>query len=196
MSGTISDAVPVTLAEHLDAVERWLRAHAPTTAAELAPAATDADLSRTETALGFALHPQVVTVLRWHNGSTDGDGAFPIAPMHSLLSTRAITSDVAGLRTMAAGYAVDPDDWWSQFWVPVTADWCAMHLVVDHTPARAGRVFVWDNEMGEDVTEVTWTDLTAVFATLLDALNNGTPDADGARPVVDAAGRLDWAYPR
>ncbi|WP_432972216.1 SMI1/KNR4 family protein [Dactylosporangium sp. CA-233914] len=183
----------MTLDALLVEVEAWLRRHAPATAAQLAPPATDEDIARLEAAVGFRLLPEVVTLLQWHNGAGDQDGAFTLGPLHSMLSADAIAKTAHMLIKINDKSRLEMPDyhWWRRTWIPVTSDWCGAHHVVDHGPDTPGRVLYWDHETGEELLGPYHPSLTAFVAELLDALRHGTPIGD-LRPIVTADGELDW----
>lgn len=135
----------MTVATLLSEVERWLAGNAPRTLSMLRPPATPEQLRDLETQLGFALHPAVATILRWHDGTEEHLGGFELAPTYWLLSADSVAGDAHSWRQLVGKDADDDLDMWQHSWVPIGADRCGGYLVVDHTDSRT---FLWEPENG------------------------------------------------
>ena len=189
--------VGMSLDISLRQIEQWLQQHTPTTAALLAPPATDAEIAALEEVLGFRILPEVEVLLRWHNGSTGFDGAIPLGPAHRLLGTKQIADR---WRYLAAAADRAPADWgnyWLPAWVPLTTDEGLASMVVDHSVGDTGEIFGWDVVHGRDHVAPSWPNLTSEVADLATTLATGgrmagTAAHPGLRPVGAYDGELGW----
>jgi cell wall assembly regulator SMI1 len=73
-----------TITESWNAIDTWLRGHAPTTAAMLAPGAEPEEIAAAETTLGLTFNPELVESLRQHNGVQDSTAVLPMGVPLSL----------------------------------------------------------------------------------------------------------------
>ncbi|MGW3635901.1 SMI1/KNR4 family protein [Streptomyces sp. NPDC005122] len=112
----------------------WLRDRAPANAGALNPPATDADIERLNTSLGFRVPRGLETWLRLNNGSTARDFRTPIPGGFQLF--RHLDSPIfpAGMVCLDCGSSIDhhrqflriaddigDTDYWNPSWIPVLA---------------------------------------------------------------------------
>jgi cell wall assembly regulator SMI1 len=187
----------MSLENSLERIEQWLREHTPTTAALLAPPATDAEIAALEDVLGYGLRPEVKVLLRWHNGSTGFDGAFSLAPVHRMLDTRQIADRWQGINDGTRELRAQRPDSWLPVWLPLTTDEGLASLIVDHSPGGTGEVFYWDHVDRRHQQVPPWPSLADEVAELATALLTGgrlgaVPTHPGLRAVVAYDGELGW----
>jgi cell wall assembly regulator SMI1 len=120
---------PAPLGESWQRVERWVveRGRAP----ELAPAATPADIARTEEQLGTGLHPDHALLLLGHNGSD----SCCLPPCYEILGTDEV---VTAWRTRTRVWG---DGWplaYAPSWIPFASDGAGgvLHLDVSRPHER------------------------------------------------------------
>ncbi|MFF5229924.1 SMI1/KNR4 family protein [Dactylosporangium sp. NPDC000521] len=187
----------MSLATSLEQIEQWLQQHTPTTAALLAPPATAAEIATLEEVVGFRLRPEVEALLRWHNGSTGFDGAFPLAPVHRMLDTRQIAERWRTINDVTRDSRVEWPDLWRPTWLPLTTDEGLASIMVDHSPGATGEVFYWDHVDTRNQQVPPWPNLASEVADLATALltggrMSGSAAHPGLRPVVAYDGELGW----
>ncbi|GGV29393.1 hypothetical protein GCM10010260_82370 [Streptomyces filipinensis] len=204
MTGSLDDVLG-----HLDA---WLGVNAPADYAALNPGATQDDIDAIADRR-FGLHPDLVTWLRRHDGSSATSHAGPgvILPGGFILLTSTGMRD--GQRWMEEGIAEwidaneseDPDlrDIYDGVygysfhvrWVPIASDLTGGKLIVDH---RAGDKFgnvLYGLQAGDtDAPVKVWDSVHQMFQQLLGALTEEAPIqladyAEPQTPSVSGAGR-------
>lgn len=184
---------------------RWLAANVPDDLAELRPPATEEQIAEVEQAHGFALHPELKTLLRLHNG-TPWDASRPtfgcfLPGGHRLSGTDHIISARETLMDFHSDFAENWGDFWkeeevvahSHQWVIFAEPNDGGMAFVDHRPGPTyGHVYEFG--MGSGASEVTeWgTSLSALFDALATALETGTP-FQGAHPTLFELRRTDIA---
>jgi cell wall assembly regulator SMI1 len=173
----------MSLQSTLASVDRWLAQHAPETLHALPAPATDEQIAAVAGELDPDLHPDVWTLLRWHNGSRE---TFDLAPGFTFLNADEIISAAKSQEPSNDGVYRG----WYRLWIPVASDGCGAHLVVDDAdgPGR-GRVLLADPEDGIAFRE-TWTSLAEVLGQTLEAMRDGTVFLY-SRCAVEG-GRLIW----
>jgi cell wall assembly regulator SMI1 len=124
-------------------IERALRAHAPDTAATLAPPATDQELTALETAIGLALPEDLRASLKIHDGQRDPSRCHGFTGEGILLGAseiterwRMVTEIDEGERSHAAP---GQGPWWETSCIPFT-DAEGNMLGVDMDPDLGHRV--------------------------------------------------------
>lgn len=172
----------------LAAIDDWLAEHAPTTWRELAPPATADELADVRRLLGADPLPDVVELLRWHNGAGRTAMPFCLAPGYAFIGTADMIA--------TARHRTALDDrhlfWrtWNQRWLPIATGSRGACLALDHTdgPDR-GEVTVSSPEDARD-TPKTWSDLDALLRRTYEAMRFGGRFLQRRRVVAD--GRLSW----
>ena len=138
------------IADTLADFEAWLRRYAPATAADLLPPATDDELDQIRNALGVDLPADLLTVLRWHNGSGFGDLPVPLAPGYGMYPSQVMVATTLGNRRISNEGPYRP---WKETWLVIGSDNCGGYLTVETDPFAAGEypagsVFTFDWEDG------------------------------------------------
>ncbi|MER5351419.1 SMI1/KNR4 family protein [Kitasatospora sp. NPDC002551] len=186
----------------------WLAAHSPADHAALQPAADAGQIAGLEDGLGFALHPQLRTLLELHDGVAPrpaGD-TFPAGSFlplgHRLLPTEHILTRHRTYVELFPVDTCDPGDWGTlvghaRWWVPIALPNDGGVLFVDHLPGPThGHVY----EMGigsGDIEGSLWaTSLADMFTALTGSLTTGRPAFHHFVPETQrhASGRhrIDW----
>ena len=146
------------LAVDLGTIGGWLQRNAPASYRTLRPGLDMAGLVALETRYGFALHPELRTLLSWHDGCT-----------HSALAVQIWTDFMFGESAfMYEQVHSFPDDYWDPRWVPFATDLGLKKLVVDHG-AFPGRVMLFDGVDGM-YEDSTWPSLGSMIAQVREAL--------------------------
>jgi cell wall assembly regulator SMI1 len=172
-------------------IERALQAHAPDTAATLAPPATDQELTASETAIGLALPADLRASLKIHDGQRDPSRCHGFTGEGGLLGA----SEIAELWRMVteideaerphAAPGLGP--WWKTSCIPFT-DAEGDMLCVDMDPDLADRV-------GEVVCHVHDSEIErGLSASFGDWLSSVADRLDGGRFSIDRYGYLWLDY--
>ncbi|WP_238154024.1 SMI1/KNR4 family protein [Streptomyces xinghaiensis] len=180
--------------------EEWLRRNAPGDHSALRPGASDADISRLESGVGFPLHGELTALLSEHNGvtprrSSTEPGAFLLG--YSLLDTQGILEWHQNLSSMAheaveegyeeevVGRTAHPQ--WVPFAQAVTGDL----LFVDHRAGHCGEV--GEISFGDPEYALLWPSMTPMLTDLCDAVEGSLPlPAARRRPSVHEGRMLEW----
>ncbi|MER7276857.1 SMI1/KNR4 family protein [Dactylosporangium sp. NPDC000244] len=173
----------MSLADTLAAFEAWLHRHAPATAADLLPPATDDDLDQIRNALGVDLPADLLTVLRWHNGSGFGDLPVPLAPGYGMYPSRIMVAATLDNRQIGNEGPYRP---WKETWLVIGSDNCGGYLTVETDPSCAGSVFTFDWEDGRPHGR-RWPSLADAVATVLAGVRAGrySDDPDDVIEIED-----------
>ncbi|RSN52909.1 glucan synthase [Amycolatopsis sp. WAC 04182] len=194
------DPVPAATTRRVNAawdrVERWLKTHAPTTAASLRPPATFARIAQTQRETGVPLPAELVAFLLRHDGVSGVGESFALPPFHHLASTETIASQAKVMCEVliSSGWDDSVGSWWHGRFVPVAVDGGGDGLFLDQRTGT-GRLGDWNHEgsVSFDHRPATLTELLEQTAT---ALETGGPADGGYRPVVTGNRALDWEFPR
>ncbi|MDT0264747.1 SMI1/KNR4 family protein [Streptomyces sp. DSM 44915] len=187
-------------------IDAWLAAHAPASAALLAPPAEPAALAAAEAALGAPLPADLAASLRRHDGAS---ATVDVLPDLRLLSAARVVEEWE-LRVEAERElrAEDEDDlpplpgggpYWHERWVPV-AEFQGDVRAIDARPGpRQGRFGpVYHDAPATFDDRTSWPSLAHCLADLAAWLVDRPPVA-GARhwddPFVGPAGELVWGWP-
>jgi len=166
------------LAADLAAIETWLQHNAPVSHSTLRPGLNGEQLDALETRYGFPLHPELRTLLSWHDGCA-----------HSPRAVQIWTDFMFGASAFMYQQVHDlPEDYWDPRWVPIATDLGLKKLIVDHR-AVPGRVMLFDGVDGV-YEDSTWPSLGAIIAQVREALATSSV-LDGRRATVED-GVLDW----
>ncbi|MCP2165298.1 SMI1/KNR4 family protein [Goodfellowiella coeruleoviolacea] len=182
-------------------IETWLAAHAPATAATLAPPATVDSIAAAEQAVGVAFPAELVASLLRHNGaeSTSTVSAFTLPTIYEPMSVdRIVAAWRLRCRIDDGARAGDGDGfadgwWWHRRYVPFAEDGRGDYQFFDQRDGAGSRI-------GEAarVDGVNFAGQPAGLADLLErtatALETGEPFNGTWRPVVTDAGELDWTW--
>ena len=180
-----------TITESWSAIDTWLRSHAPTTAAMLAPPAEPEQIAAAETTLGLTFHPELVESLRQHNGVQDWTNVLPMGVPLSLdeiiehrqmLMETAV--DVGGLVPRGD----DTEPWWHELWLPFAHE-DGDYQVIDLRPGPGHGRLGWRRNTEEGKFEngdalVAWPTLSAYLSEVADILHHGGEVA-GWRPLTE-----------
>jgi cell wall assembly regulator SMI1 len=170
-------------------IDAWLARHAPASHAALHPPASEDDLTRTETALGFPLPPDLRASLLHHNGER-WPGALPGGPLYStaqIVQSQALRMDIW-----------EPDDpdtagWWGARWVPFAGGDGDDHFI-DAGPG------LWHQHIGyaghtESGCYTGWPTLGTFLQGVAEALEHmEDPNYVGtvSRPMLNDDGEVYW----
>jgi cell wall assembly regulator SMI1 len=152
-----------------DTIDRWLRAHAPASAAALPGPAAEDSLARAQRGTGLVWPDDVLASLRCHDGS---EGRSPLPLLNEYLLP---ADEIAEFHEMQLS-AVTPHDVphpsWRREWLPIaSAD--GFFDVVDLRPgAGDGRIGSWGP--GSDFV-AEWPRLATILGRTAAALATGTP---------------------
>jgi len=177
---------PVTA--HWEAIDDWLRTHAPGSFHTLRGPATGDALTQLEETLGASLNQDAKACLRTHNGAIATQGAHFLPrnyrPVSAEESRKLLKENNEILGTF------DDEDmvgyWWHPLWLPFAEHPSTDLLFVDHRPETHGQVGHFDHE---DSATLQWPDLTAFLTHAVDSFTR--TDSDGFHPDV-TQGLLVW----
>ncbi|MFE9686843.1 SMI1/KNR4 family protein [Streptomyces sp. NPDC006285] len=180
--------------------EDWLRENAPGDFSTLRPAASDVDISRLESGVGFPLHGELKSLLAEHNGVTPrrssmAPGAFLIG--YSLLDTEEILEWHQNISAMAheavqEGYEEEVVGRTAHTqWVPFAQALTGDLLFVDHRTGHYGEV--GEISFGDPEYLLLWPSMTLMLADLCNAVEASLelPTAR-RRPSVHEGRMLEW----
>ena len=174
-------------------LDAWLRANAPTTAARARPPAHPTRLSEAERNFGLTLLPSVLGLFRWHDGGGGPADPFWLAPDFGMLSIQGSVREWTTNNEVFIdeyGPPDDDDDWeWNRLWVPIATSWTGDLLVVDHRPAKPGRVITFNHE-GPMMDELEHPSVAALLGELYTGLSTNATVNDRGFDIVDGA--LQW----
>ncbi|KNE79394.1 hypothetical protein ADZ36_27860 [Streptomyces fradiae] len=180
--------------------EEWLRRNAPGDYSALRPGASEAEVSRLESEVGFPLHGELKALLSEHNGvtprrSSTEPGAFLLG--YSLLDTHGILEWHQNLSSMAheaveegyeeevVGRTAHPQ------WVPFAQALTGDLLFVDHRAGHYGEV--GEISFGDPEYALLWPSMTPMLTDLCDAVEGSLPlPAARCRPSVHEGRMLEW----
>jgi cell wall assembly regulator SMI1 len=171
-------------------IERWLAARAPTSYKTLRPPATPERIAAAQARMSVAFPPDLVASLRRHDG-VDQAGAFTLPPFFQPLTLDQIVSGWSINCSVAANIPAG-SDWWHRAFVPFATDHGGGVLIVDQRPGSHGRVGRFDPEMGGAGFERWPASVAELLERVVTSLETGAPYDGRYRPVVTAAGELDW----
>lgn len=120
----------------LGLIENSLREYWPATAESLQPPVSRQELNAAERALDVLLPTDLSNLYLWHDGANATGATFEVVPTFAFLSLeRALETwaDLSQRRHPIAG--------WQNHWLPIGADICDGHLMVETGGDNAGRVF-------------------------------------------------------
>lgn len=187
-----------TISESWNAIDAWLRSHAPATAAMLASPAEPEQIAAAEETLGLSFHPELVESLRRHNGVQDSANVLPmgvplsldeIVEHRQMLMKTAV--DVGGLVPRGD----DAEPWWHELWLPFAHE-DGDYQVIDLRPGLGYGRLGWRRNTEEGKFEnsgdphepryalVAWPTLSAYLSEVADVLDHGG-DVAGWRPLVE-----------
>ncbi|MCC3655031.1 MULTISPECIES: SMI1/KNR4 family protein [Streptomyces] len=180
--------------------EEWLRRNAPGDYSALRPGASDAEISRLESEVGFPLHGELKALLSEHNGvtprrSSTEPGAFLLG--YSLLDTGGILEGHRHLSSMA-GEAVE-EGYEKQVvgriahtrWVPFAQDLTGDLLFVDHRAGHYGEV--GEMSFGDPEYVPLWPSTALMLTDLCEAVEGSIPLPTARyRPSVHEGRMLEW----
>ncbi|MGA5363164.1 SMI1/KNR4 family protein [Streptomyces purpurascens] len=180
--------------------EEWLRQNAPGDYSTLRPGASDVDISRLESEVGFPLHGDLKSLLSEHNGVTPrrssmAPGAFLLG--YSLLDTEGILEWHQNLSSMAheaaeEGYEEEVVGRTAHTqWVPFAQALTGDLLFVDHRTDHYGEV--GEISFGDPEYLRLWPSMTLMLTDLCDAVEASLrlPTAR-RRPSVHEGRMLEW----
>jgi cell wall assembly regulator SMI1 len=166
------------LAADLASIDGWLQRNAPISYQTLLPGLNGAELAALEARYGFPLHPELRTLLSWHDGCT-----------HSALAVQIWTDFMFEESAFMYESVQDfPDNYWDRHWVAFATDLGLKKLVVDHS-APPGRVMLFDGVDGM-YEEPIFPSLGSLIAHVREALSDSL-SLNGRRAVVEK-GVLYW----
>ncbi|MFD0521716.1 SMI1/KNR4 family protein [Paractinoplanes durhamensis] len=166
------------LTEDLTAIDGWLQRNAPTSHRTLRPGLDHAQLAALNTRYGFPLHPDLQTLLSWHDGCTHKALAFQIW-------TDFIFEESAFMYEETQDF---PPDFWDPHWVPIATDLGLKMIIIDHKPP-AGRVMLFDGVDGMYEKPIS-PSLGSMISRVRQALEKSAP-LNGRRAAV-SDGALNW----
>ncbi|MFH8894850.1 SMI1/KNR4 family protein [Streptomyces coeruleorubidus] len=180
--------------------EEWIRQNAPGDYSTLRPGASDVDISRLESGVGFPLHGELKSLLSEHNGVTPrrssmAPGAFLLG--YSLLDIEGILEWHQNLSTMAQeaveeGYEEEVVGRTAHTqWVPFAQALTGDLLFVDHRTGHHGEV--GEISFGDPEYLPLWPSMTLMLTDLCDAVEGSLrlPTAR-RRPSVHEGRMLEW----
>jgi hypothetical protein len=163
-----------TLAE----LEHALARHAPHLLAELPPPVTDHDLAAlADSVAPYELPDDLITLLRWHDGTGEGDWLWPHFATVGLSRASLIARDYPDYRDMTDEAAETPS--WPRSWLPIGA--AAYGLVVLDLDPTIGGVLL---DPGDGI-EIVSPNLQASLDVTISLLNAGIQLVDPAMEDVD-----------
>ncbi|WP_030542180.1 SMI1/KNR4 family protein [Streptomyces albus] len=180
--------------------EEWLRRNAPGDYSALRPGASDADISRLESGIGFPLHGELKALLSEHDGvtprrSSTEPGAFLLG--YSLLDTEGILEWHQNLSSMAneaveEGYEEEVVGRIAHTqWVPFAQDLTGDLLFVDHRTGHYGEV--GEMSFGDPEYVLLWPSMAPMLTDLCDAVEGSLRlPAARRRPSVHEGRMLEW----
>ncbi|WP_073264535.1 SMI1/KNR4 family protein [Cryptosporangium aurantiacum] len=172
-------------------IEDWMAAHAPASAAVLAPPADPDAIAAAEAALGLAFPNELTQSLRRHDGLTEWANVLPEARplavagiVESYRERMDVAPDVDGFTP--AGPENEP--WWHPRWLPFgDAEGDLQVFDLRREPARLG----WAPHDNPGTFADAWPSLTAYLTAVADALDAG--GTVGAwSPFLRPDGTLWW----
>ncbi|MFF5045023.1 SMI1/KNR4 family protein [Streptomyces nigra] len=180
--------------------EEWLRQNAPGDYSTLRPGASDVDISRLESGIGFPLHGELKSLLSEHNGVTPrrssmAPGAFLLG--YSLLDTEGILEWHQNLSAMEheaveEGYEEEVVGRTAHSqWVPFAQALTGDLLFVDHRTGHDGEV--GEISFGDPEYLLLWPTMTLMLTDLCDSVEGSLrlPTAR-RRPSVHEGRMLEW----
>lgn len=160
------------LAADLAVIEEWLRRNAPVSHRTLRPGLGSSELAALEARYGFPLHPELRTLLSWHDGCT-----------HSALAVQIWTDFIFEESAFMYEDVQDfPDDYWDPRWVPIATDLGLKMLVIDHGAAVA-RVMLFDGVDGMYAEPIS-PSLGSMISQVREALTKSL-HLNGRQPAVE-----------
>ncbi|MFC5220757.1 SMI1/KNR4 family protein [Streptomyces coerulescens] len=187
--------------ELLHRFEEWLRQNAPGDYSTLRPGASDGDISRLESGIGFPLHIDLKLLLAEHNGVTPrrssmAPGAFLLG--YSLLDTDGIQEWHQNLSSMAQeaveeGYEEEVVGRTAHTqWVPFAQGLTGDLLFVDHRTGHEGEI--GEISFGDPAYLLLWPSMTHMLTDLCNAVEGSLPlPTAHRRPSVHEGRMLEWA---
>ncbi|MFI0446907.1 SMI1/KNR4 family protein [Actinomadura sp. 6N118] len=184
-----------------DRIVVWLRRHAPASAAELGPPATDDDLAIVEALLGRT--PPADLRAWWRRScGTSGSHRLLLMPRYTpytideAVDSREVMLEVASAfsnddTSLIAEPAGSPCTLWLPVWLPIADDGGGSYLFADLRQGPLhGCIMKWDKYEGA-VGKPLWQGIAEMLAGIADALEHGM-DVQGDRPEVCDDDTLDW----
>ncbi|MBB3074387.1 SMI1/KNR4 family protein [Streptomyces violarus] len=180
--------------------EEWLRQNAPGDYSTLRAGASDIDISRLESGVGFPLHGELKSLLSEHNGVTPRrssmePGAFLLG--YSLLDTGRILEWHQNLSVMAhealeEGYEEEVVGRTAHAqWVPFAQALTGDLLFVDHRTGHYGEV--GEISFGDPEFLPLWPSMTLMLTDLCNAVEESQPlPTARRRPSVHEGRMLEW----
>ncbi|MFJ3934728.1 SMI1/KNR4 family protein [Streptomyces sp. NPDC090029] len=180
--------------------EEWLRQNAPGDYSTLRPGASDVDISRLESGVGFPLHGELKKLLSEHNGVTPrrssmAPGAFLLG--YSLLDTEGILEWHKNLSDMAheaveEGYEDEVVGRTAHTqWVPFAQALTGDLLFVDHRTGHYGGV--GEISFGDPEYLPLWPSMTLMLTDLCNAVEGSLRlPTVRRRPSVHEGRMLEW----
>jgi cell wall assembly regulator SMI1 len=144
------------VANEWDRIKRWLRANAPSWLDEggahplFHPPASEAELAKLESHLGFPIPGELRSLLRIHDGCRQGPYPLPIkatspakwrlTPIGEIIESRELGDNASKIATAVKLKTVGPVHavWWSSTWVPVAEDGTGDLVCIDTDPPPGG----------------------------------------------------------
>lgn len=166
------------LVSDLAAIDSWLQQHAPVSHHTLRPGLDPTGLAALETRYGFPLHPDLRTLLSWHDGCARTVKAVLIWADFSFEDSESMYQQVHDWE----------EDYWDPRWVPIATDFGLKKLIVDHGTVP-GRVMLFDGVEGIYEDEA-WPSLGSMISQLRTALAT-TSQLNGRHAAVED-GELCW----
>ena len=163
--------MPHAVATIWDIIERELAKHAPTVLPTLNGPATDADIRKLESAIGYTLPDDVSASLKRHNGQNDPTRLQLLCEAGILLSVEGMLEAWGMLTDLERDFAGDfPNrefEWWNSAYLPV-ADYEGDYLCVNLLPDSCGEVLqhVHDGNIEHNIFP-SFTDWLQSVATVL-----------------------------
>jgi cell wall assembly regulator SMI1 len=176
----------MTVRARLTELGELVQYKAPGTYASLRPGATPDAYTELSSRLPEPLHPDLVALWNWHNGTDQRAGSFELAPLFVFHDLAATTRFWDLRQTIKQQFPHSP---WRPAWVPIGSDGCGGFLVIDHIPQSQHRVFLARSDAGESVHLVADSLLDLVNA-LVAAVRDGIP-FDGYLPRF-SNGTMEW----
>ncbi|TYR65401.1 SMI1/KNR4 family protein [Streptomyces parvus] len=180
--------------------EEWLRQNAPGDYSTLRPGASDSEISRLESEVGFTLHGELKWLLSKHNGvtprrSSTAPGAFllgysildaeGIAEWHRNLSDMAHEAAEEGYEKEVVGRTAHTQ------WVPFAQALTGDLLFVDHRRGHHGEV--GEISFGDPEYLPLWPSITSMLTSLCDAVEGGLQlPSVRRRPSIHEGRMLEW----
>nr|CEL20561.1 glucan synthase 1-related protein [Kibdelosporangium sp. MJ126-NF4]CTQ89472.1 glucan synthase 1-related protein [Kibdelosporangium sp. MJ126-NF4] len=175
-------------------IEKWLAAHAPATAATLAPPATLDQIAESQRDIGVPIPADLIAFLLRHDGAgTSRKPGFTLPPFYQPMSAKDIVAEAKMMCEVliGSGYNESVGSWWHGQVVPFARDGGGGNLLLDQRPGHNGRLGDHDEESDMYFTQYPPT-LTELLEQTATSLETSRVVVGSYRPMVVAGGVLDW----